>query len=63
MEIIRGIPNQYLYIGCTIVSMLFFYAGGTAFSQSPFYGALFIVLALVLFFTGVYFGRKSGGVE
>lgn len=58
METIRGIPNKYLYAACLVLSFLLFWAGGTAFNQSPFYGAVFFVLAVVLFFAGVHFGRQ-----
>ncbi|MFA5269006.1 MAG: hypothetical protein WC379_13625 [Methanoregula sp.] len=58
MESIRGIPNKYLYIASIVLSFLMFYAGGVAFNQSPFYGGLFIILAIVLFIISVYFGRR-----
>jgi ABC-type multidrug transport system permease subunit len=35
-----------------------FYAGGVAFNQSTFYGGLFMILAIILFFIAVYFGRR-----
>lgn len=59
METIRGIPNKYLYTACLVLSFLMFYAGGVAFSQSPFYGGVFIILAIVLFFMAVHFGRQD----
>ena len=59
METLRGIPNNYLFVGCLALSFLLFAAGGTAFNQSPFYGVLFFVIAMLLFFAGVYFGRKE----
>lgn len=59
METIRGIPNKYLYAVCLVLSFLLFWAGGTAFNQSPFYGGVFFVLAVVLFFAGVHFGRQD----
>lgn len=58
MESVRGIPNKYLYTACIVLSFLMFYAGGVAFNQSPFYGGLFIILAILLFFIAVYFGRR-----
>jgi hypothetical protein len=36
-----------------------FYGGGVAFNQSAFYGGVFIILAIVLFFLAVYFGRRT----
>jgi len=59
METIRGIPNKYLYAACLVLSFLMFYAGGVAFNQSPFYGGLFIVLGVALFFAAVHFGRQT----
>jgi len=59
METIRGIPNKYLYAVCLVLSFLMFYAGGVAFGQSLFYGGLFIILAIVLFFMAVHFGRQG----
>jgi hypothetical protein len=59
MDIIRGLPNKYLYATCLILSFLMFYAGGVAFNQSPFYGAVFFVLAVVLFFIAVRIGRQA----
>lgn len=58
MESIRGIPNKYLYAACLVLSFLMFYAGGVAFNQGPFYGGLFIILGILLFFIAVYFGRR-----
>lgn len=58
MYSLRGIPNKYLYAACIVLSFLMFYAGGVAFNQSPFYGGLFIILAVLLFFLAVYFGRR-----
>jgi 4-hydroxybenzoate polyprenyltransferase len=63
METIRGIPNKYLAAACLIMTFLLFWAGGTAFNQSPFYGALFIIIAMVLFFVGVHFGKKGPDIE
>lgn len=63
MESIRSIPNKYLYFACIVLSFLMFYAGGVAFNQSTFYGGLFIILAIVLFFISVYIGRKSRIIE
>jgi hypothetical protein len=59
MEILRGIPDKYLYAACLILSFLMFYAGGVAFSQSLFYGVSFFVLAVVLFFIAVRIGRQA----
>jgi hypothetical protein len=59
METIRGIPNKYLYTACIVLSFLMFYGGGVAFNQSAFYGGVFIILAIVLFFLAVYFGRRT----
>lgn len=59
METIRGIPDKYLAAACLALTFLLFWAGGTAFNQSPFYGGLFMVLAVVLFFAGVHFGRQD----
>jgi hypothetical protein len=59
MQTIRGIPARYLTIACIVLSFLLFSAGGTAFSQSPFYGGLFIVLAIFLFIVGMHFGRQD----
>ena len=61
MEIIRGIRNVHLSMACTILSVVFFLAGGVAFNQSAFYGAVFIVLALVLFCMSVFFRMKKTG--
>lgn len=63
MEKIRGIPNKYLAIGCLVLSFLLFSAGGTAFNQSAFYGALFMVVAVLLFFVGVHFGRQDPDIH
>ena len=63
METIRGIPNKYLAATCLAMTFLLFWAGGTAFDQNPFYGGLFMVIAMVLFFAGVYFGRQDPGTE
>jgi hypothetical protein len=59
MDIIRGVPGRYLYAACLILSFLLFYAGGVAFNHSPFYGVLFLVLAVVLFFIAVRIGREA----
>jgi hypothetical protein len=58
MDSIRGIPGRYLYIACLILSFILFSAGGVAFNQNAFYGALFIILAILLFIVGMHFGRK-----
>jgi len=63
MDKIRGIPNKYLTIACLALSFLLFSAGGTAFNQSPFYGALFIVVAVFLFFVGAHFGRQAPDIH
>jgi hypothetical protein len=63
MQILRGIPNKYLYAACLVLSFLLFSAGGTAFGQSPFYGGLFIVLAIFMFIVGMYFGRLDTDIE
>ena len=63
METIRGIPNKYLAAACLAMTFLLFWAGGTAFDQSPFYGGLFMVSAMVLFFAGVHFGRQDPDIE
>jgi hypothetical protein len=63
METIRGIPNKYLYAACLVLSFVLFWAGGTAFDQSPFYGGFFIVIAMVLFFAGVHFGRQDRTID
>ena len=63
VETIRGIPNKYLTIACLALSFLLFSAGGTAFIQSPFYGALFMGIAVLLFFAGMHFGRQEPAVE
>jgi hypothetical protein len=57
MESIRGIPNKYLYMACIFLSFLMFFAGGVAFNQNPFYGGVFIILAIVLFFISVRIRR------
>jgi hypothetical protein len=59
MKTFRGIPTNYLTIACLVLSFLLFSAGGTAFSQSPFYGGLFMVLAILLFIIGMHFGRQD----
>jgi hypothetical protein len=38
-----------------------FWAGGTAFDQSPFYAVIFYVLGASLFFAGVHLGRRDPG--
>jgi hypothetical protein len=63
METIRGIPNKYLYAACLAMAFVLFWAGGTAFDQSPFYGGLFIVMATLLFFASVYVGKQDRGIE
>lgn len=63
MDTIRGIPTKYLYIACSVLSFIMFYAGGVAFNQNVFYGGLFIILALVIFFLGIALGKKSHIVE
>jgi hypothetical protein len=63
MDIVPGIPYRYLYFGCILVSFLMFYAGGTAFEQNPFYGGLFFVSGVVLFFGSVRVGRVAFGQE
>jgi hypothetical protein len=59
MDSIRGIPARYLYIACAVLSFILFSAGGVAFNQNAFYGALFIVLAIVIFFLGIALGKKN----
>jgi hypothetical protein len=59
MDSIRSIPDKYLYAACLALSFLMFSAGGVAFSQSPFYGAVFFILGVVLFFVAVRIGRKA----
>jgi hypothetical protein len=59
MDTFRGIPARYLYIASSALSFIMFYAGGVAFNQNVFYGALFIVLAIVIFFLGIVIGKKS----
>jgi hypothetical protein len=61
VETFPGIPNKYLFILCLALSFLFFWAGGTAFDQSPFYAVFFYVLGLSLFFAGVHLGRRDPG--
>ena len=63
MEIVRGIPNKYLSVACTILSFVLFYAAGVAFGQSMFYGAVFLIVAILFFFVAVIVGRRSGVVE
>lgn len=45
------------------MTFVFFRAGGTAFDRNPYYGRLFMVIALVLFFACVHFGRQDPDVE
>ncbi len=59
METIRGIPNKYLAAAFLVLSWLLFAAGGTAFNQSVFYGSLFIVTGVLMFFIGMHFGRQN----
>lgn len=61
MAIIRDIPNRYLAGAFMVLTFLFFYAGGTTIGQSPFYGVLFIGIAIILFFTATYIGKKDNG--
>ena len=63
MDSIRGIPGRYLYIACPVLSFILFSAGGVAFNQNAFYGALFIVLAILIFFLGIAIGNKSRIIE
>lgn len=63
MDSIRGVPGRYLYIVCAVLSFILFSAGGVAFSQNAFYGALFIVLAIIIFFLGIAIGNKSRIIE
>jgi hypothetical protein len=63
MATFRGIPDKYLYAACLALTFLFSWAGGTAFNQTPFYGGLFFVLAMVLFLVGVHFGRMEPDTE
>jgi hypothetical protein len=63
MDSIRGIPTRYLYIACSVLSFILFSAGGVAFNQNVFYGALFIILAILLFIVGMHFGRKESDKE
>jgi hypothetical protein len=63
MKTFRDIPEKYLMVACLALSFLLFAAGGTAFNQSPFYGVLFFVIAMLLFFAGVYFGRRAPECE
>lgn len=59
MEKIRGIPDRYLAAACLVLTFLLFTAGGIAFSQSPFYGTVFIIIAILLFFAGRYFAGAT----
>jgi lipopolysaccharide export LptBFGC system permease protein LptF len=59
MATFRIIPARYLYIACLVLSFIMFSAGGVAFNQNAFYGALFIILATLLFIVGMHFGRKE----
>jgi hypothetical protein len=63
METIRGIPDKYLAAACLATTFLLFWAGGTAFNQSPFYGGLFFGIAMVLFFAGMYLQKKDPDPE
>jgi hypothetical protein len=63
METLRGIPDKYLSVACLVLTFLLFAAGGTAFNQNPFYGGLFFVIAMILFFAGVHFGRQDPDSE
>jgi hypothetical protein len=58
MEIIRGIPDNYLATACMVMAFLLFLAGSTAFDRSPFYGWIFCIIALVLFIAGIAIGRR-----
>jgi len=46
-------------MACTILSVVFFLAGGVAFNQSTFNGSVFILLAIVLFCMSVFFRMKN----
>jgi hypothetical protein len=59
MDSIRGVPARYLYRACLVLSFILFSAGGVAFNQNAFYGALFIILAIVIFFLGIAIGKKN----
>ena len=59
MDSIRGVPARYLYRACLVLSFILFSARGVAFNQNAFYGALFIILAILLFIVGMHFGRKE----
>jgi hypothetical protein len=59
MEIFRNIPRKYVAAACLALSFLLFAAGGTALSQSPFYGACFMIIAILLFFIGAYYGKQE----
>jgi uncharacterized MnhB-related membrane protein len=60
---IHGVPGRYLYRACAVLSFILFSASGVAFSQNAFYGALFIILAIVIFFLGIAVGKKGRLVE
>ena len=63
MDTFRGIRKTYLAAACLTLTFLLFTAGGIAFNQSPFYGAVFFIIAILLFFAGAYFGNPTAGNE
>ncbi|OPX63719.1 MULTISPECIES: hypothetical protein [unclassified Methanoregula] len=63
MDTFRGIQKKYLTATCLVLTFLLFTAGGIAFNQSPFYGAVFFIIAILLFFVGAYFGNSLAGDE
>ncbi|WP_292347113.1 MULTISPECIES: hypothetical protein [unclassified Methanoregula] len=59
MDIIRGIPNRYLFFGCIFLCFLVFIAAGIAYDQNPFFGIGFYVLSVLLFFLSIHIGREA----
>jgi hypothetical protein len=59
MGTIPDIPRKYLTLFCLLLGFAFFTLGGIAFAKNVFYGFLFTIVAVILFFAGVRIGRQE----
>jgi len=63
MEIIRGIPNRYLFFGCLVLCFIVFTAAGIAYDRNPVFGIGFYGLSVLLFFLSIRIGREAHRLE
>jgi hypothetical protein len=61
MGTIPDIPLKYRVVACLLLGFVFFTLGGMAFVKNVFYGFLFTVVALILFFAGARLGKQDPG--